>query len=171
MKKVKSFLALVGIFALSVMLVSPMVVASDTDIVSATVTIETAAISVDDGTVEYGIMALNSTSSTYDLSQTQTVTNEGNVSIDINIRGTSTTSWTLAGTNGSEQYVHKFCNATITDCSDTGNYTALTTSYATLDTGVATSTGISLDLEITTPTATADFTQQSADVTVQAVAS
>lgn len=171
MKKMKSFLTLVSIFTLSIMLVSPMVIASDTDVVSATVTIESVAVSVAPGTVSYGTMALNSSTSTNGLAQTQTVTNDGNVDVDINIRGTSTASWTLSGTNGSEQYVHKFCNATTTDCSIAGNYTALTTSNATLDTSVSSSVGIGLDLEITTPTATTDYTQQSADVTVQAVAS
>lgn len=71
-------------------------------------------------------------------------------------------------TVGSDQYVHRFCTATCG--SPPTNYTALTTSYQTLATGVAASGTQTFDLYITTPNPSTVYTQQSVDVMVQAVA-
>lgn len=160
-------LTLVIGLALSVPLLIQKVRAADTSIVSATVTVQNISVSVSDGTVAYGTLSVNTSSGTNG-TDTQTATNDGNISEDFNIKGQNTGTWTLAATTGADQYVHQFCTATCT--TPPTNYSALTTSYQTLSTGVAQSGTQTFDLYITTPTSTSAFTQQSVDVTIQAVA-
>jgi hypothetical protein len=117
-----------------------------------------------DGTVAYGLVAPGGTTSTIALSDGQLAENDGNVTEIFNIKGQDTSCpWTLAGSSGSEQYQHEYSTTT-------GSFWGtLTTSYQTMSTGVAASSDVDLDLRITVPTATACFTQQSTDVTIQAV--
>jgi hypothetical protein len=141
------------------------VFAADTASVTATVTVQNISVSVSDGSVAYGTMALNSSAGTNG-TDTQTATNDGNVTVDFNIRGYDTAAWTLAGSNGANQYVHQFC---VSSCASapTG-YTALTTNYQTLAASKTASATQTFDLYITTPTSTSTYDQQSADVLVQA---
>ncbi|MBI2414888.1 hypothetical protein HYV31_03605 [candidate division WWE3 bacterium] len=144
--------------------------AASTATVAATVTLQNISVSVSDGTIAYGTLSSSSSKSTTpaDLNDLQTATNNGNITEDFNIKGQNTAAWTLAGSAGSEQYVHKFCTASCT--TPPTNYTALTTSYQTLGTSIAASGTKTFDLQITTPSSTATYTQQSVDVIVQAVA-
>lgn len=137
--------------------------------VSATVTVQNISVSVSDGTVTYGTLAVNTSADTTSggLNDSQTATNDGNVTENFNIKGQDTASWTLQAAAGNNQYVHEFCTTT---CDTAPTWTALTTSYATLATGIGVSGTQVFDLRITTPTATADYTPQSVNVTVQAVA-
>lgn len=160
-------LALVSMFSF---LSYGLVAAADTDAVQATVTVQNISISVSDGTVAYGTLATNTTRGTHsgDLNDSQTATNDGNIQEDFNIKGQNSTNWTLAGTAGADTYVHSYC---ITSCgTPPTNYTALTTNYATLKNDVAASGNQAFDLFINTPTSTSVFTEQSVDVTVQAIA-
>lgn len=144
--------------------------AADTAVVSATVTVQNVSVTVSPGTVAYGTMALNSSKSTIpaDLNAAQTVTNNGNVSEQFNIRGQNSANWTLGLTAGSDTYVHQFCAAACT--SPPTNFTGLTTNYQTLAASIAASGTQTLHLRLTTPTTSSVFTQQSVDVTLQAVA-
>ena len=125
-------------------------------------------VSVSDGTVAYGTIGQNTTKSTCtsELNDAQTVTNDGNVTENFLIKGQNSANWTLAATAGTDQYVHKFLNGT---CSTFSGGTALTTTDQTFATGIAPSGTATLNLQITTPTATSYFTQQSVDVTITAV--
>lgn len=121
-----------------------------------------------DGTVSYGYVPLNTSKSTIDLSDTQTVSNDSTVAVDLNIKSsnaTGGTAWTLASTTASDQYMHEF------SINNGGAWTALTTpdQYQTLTTNVAVSGTQSFDLRLTTPTATTDYNQKTATVTIQAV--
>ncbi len=136
----------------------------------------TISVSISDGSVSYGIMPANTSKSTLsgELNDMQTATNDGNVIENFNIKGMDASgggcTWTLASTNGSDQYVHQFCNDTDLDCSSPPtNYTALTTTYQTLDTGIPVSGTVDIQLRLTTPNPSSCFGQQSVDVTVQAV--
>lgn len=144
--------------------------AADTAVVSATVTVQNVSVSVSPGTVAYGTMALNTSKSTIpaDLNAPQTVTNNGNISEQFNIRGQNSANWTLGLTAGADTYVHQFCSAACT--SPPTNFTGLTTNYQTLAASVASSGTQTLHLRLTTPTTSSVFTQQSVDVTIQAVA-
>lgn len=131
---------------------------------------ESIAISVSDGVITYGNISLNSSKSTIsgDLNDTQIATNNGSVTETFNIKGQNSENWTLSGTNGSEAYTHKFCVASC-GTPPTG-YTALTTNYQTLGSGIAVDGSISFDLLLTTPTSTSNYIQQTVSITVQAVA-
>jgi hypothetical protein len=138
------------------------------------VTVQNIAISVDDGAVAYGTLGQNSTQNTLSggLDDMQTATNDGNVNSDIDIKGQNSAGWTLASSAGSDEYVHYFCNDTDDDCdSPTTNYTALTTSYATLKNSVAATGTVDFQLQINTPNTSTVYTQQSVDVSVRASAS
>lgn len=124
-------------------------------------------VSVSDGAISYGTIPASSTKSTCDLSDTQIVTNNGNVAENFNIMGSTSTNWTLGATPGTDIYVHKFCTSTC--ATPPTNYTALTTSYQTMATNIAANATTSLDLYINTPNPSTVFTQQSVDVTIQAV--
>jgi hypothetical protein len=125
-------------------------------------------VSVSDGAVAYGTLPLNTSKSTCtsELNDAQIVTNNGNVTENFLIRGQNSANWTLAATPGTDQYVHKFLNGT---CSTFSGGTTLTTSDQTFATGIPPNGTAILNLQITTPTATNYFTQQSVNVTITAV--
>ncbi len=136
--------------------------------VAATVTVQSISVSVSDGTVTYGTLVVDTSedTTTSGVNDTQVATNDGNITENLNIRGDdSTTDWTLAATAGNENYVNNFC---ITDCDSSPVWTALTTSNQTLVSSVASSGTQDFDLQITTPTVTTYFTEQSITVIVQA---
>jgi len=142
--------------------------AATTADVAATVTVQNVSVSVSSGTVNYGTLATNTSAGTNG-SNTQTVTNSGNVPEDFNIRGQNSANWTLGASAGTDTYAHKFCVATCGTAPT--NYTGLTTSYAALGAGNVAGAGTqTFDLYITTPTSSTVFSQQSVNVTVQAVA-
>lgn len=157
------------LFFVSLLIVSTIfaggVRAASTASVAATVTVQNISVTVTDGTVAFGTLANNSSAGTNG-TDTQTATNNGNITEVFNIKGQNSANWTLAATAGSDQYVLKFCTATCT--TPPTSYTALTTSYQTLNASVATSGTQTFDLYITTPNPSTVYTQQSVDVTVQA---
>lgn len=133
-------------------------------------------VSVSDGNIAYGIMPANTSKSTLpgELNDMQVATNDGNVAENFNIKGQDASgggcTWTLGSTSGNDQYAHQFCNDTDYDCgTPPTNYTALTTSYQALDTGIAVSGTVDFQLRLTTPTQSSCFGQQSVDVTIQAI--
>lgn len=139
--------------------------AAQTASVTATVTVQNISVSVSDGIVSYGTLALNATTDT-NPADLQTATNDGNVTVDFNIKGADSAAWTLASTNGANQYVHSFCTAVCGTAP--ANYTPLTTNYQTLASGKAPAGTQTFDLYLLTPTTTSSYVQQSVDVTVQA---
>lgn len=140
--------------------------AAQTGVVTATVTVQNISVTVTDGTVAFGTLANNATADT-NPADTQTATNNGNITENFNIMGQNSANWTLAATAGSDQYVLKFCTASCG--TPPTNYTALTTGYQTLATGITTTGTQTFDLFINTPNPSTNYTQQSVDVTVQAV--
>lgn len=138
--------------------------------VSATVTVQNVSVSVSDGAVAYGTLSAGGTENTTSggVNDSQTATNDGNVTEDLNIRGANSTNWTLAATSGSDQYVHEFCT---TDCDSSPTWTALTTSNQTLATSVADSGTQVFDLKVTVPSPSSVDTAETLTVTVQASAS
>ncbi len=148
--------------------------AADTADVTATVTVQNVAITVSDGSISYGTLVAGGTkdTTTSGVDDSQTATNTGNVNEDFNIKGYNVStgcSWTLAATQGSDQYFHKFCNNGNCDSSPTWN--ALTTSYTTLATNKTPSATQEFDLQIGVPSSTSCTSQATVTVTVQAVAS
>jgi len=166
-KKLLSTISLFSLFSFLIVSGFP-VQAASTATVTATVTVQNISVSVSDGTVAYGTLSLNTSAGTNG-SDTQTATNNGNVTETLLIKGQNTAAWTLAATAGSDQYRHMFCTSSC--ASPTTNYTALTTSNQTLGSSIATSGTATFDLYLTSPTSSSSYTQQSVDVTVTATAS
>jgi len=159
----KKLISSISILALVGLAVAVSVQGATEGSVTATVTVENVSVSVTDGTVDYGTLPVNTSSTTVDFDDTQTATNDGNITADLNIRGVDTANWTLEASAGSEQYKHEF------SLNSGASYTALTTDNQSLATGVTASGSQAFDLRITTPTATVNFGEQSPNVTVQAV--
>lgn len=141
--------------------------AQSTADVTATVTVQNISVSVSDGTVAYGTLGTSSTedTTTNGINDSQTATNTGNVTVNLNIRGTNSAAWTLGGTQAENQYFHKFCT---TNCDSSPSWTALTTNNQNLAASVASSGSQIFDLQVGTPTITSSYDQQSVNVTVQA---
>lgn len=152
------------------LIINSIVWAANEATVTATVTVQNISLSVTDGVVTYGTIASNTSKSTCtsELNDLQIITNDGNVAENFNIQGQNSANWTLAATNGNNQYVHEFTTST---CSNWSGGTALTTSYQTAVTNVQPNATSTLNLRITTPNPSTVFTEQSVDVFLQAVAS
>jgi len=168
----KSFIANVCILGVIGVLIGTKVFAAETAQVSATVTVQNISVSVSDGSIDYGTLAPGGSEDTTNngVNDTQTATNDGNVNEDFNIKGENVTtgcSWTLSTSAGDEQYSHEICT---TDCDSSPTWTALSTSYTTLATGVTPSGTQDFDLKITVPTSTTCDQQATVTVTVQASA-
>ena len=168
-QKINTLQLVISLLSATLLISSPIFAAS-TDSVTATVTAQNISVSVSDGSVAYGTLATSSTADTAsgDLDDSQTATNDGNVTEDFNIQGQDSANWTLEATAGADQYTHKFCTS---DCDGTPTWNALTTSYQSLATSVSAAGTQIFDLQIGTPTSSTNYTEQTVSVTVQAVAS
>lgn len=168
-KKGAAIISYILTFVFLGLLIGTNVSAATTGDVAATVTVQSIALTVADGTVAYGTLAAGDSAGTNG-TDLQTVTNTGNVAEDFTIKGTNSANWTLDSTNvTSDHYIHKFCTATC--ASAPTNYTALTTSNAALGAGnVAASGTQTFDLYVTTPATSTVTTAQSVNVTVTASA-
>jgi hypothetical protein len=170
----KSFIASIAILALIGLGVGVSVEGATTADVSATVTAQLVSVSVSDGSIAYGILSLDTTKDTTatGVNDTQTATNDGNVTENLSIRSSDATSsgttWELAATRGDDAFTHEF------SINSGGAWTAFNpdnTTYSTLANTVATSAGQTFDLRIGTPTSSTDSVQHTVTVTVQATAS
>ena len=170
----KSFLGFISILFLTGMAVSSVVHSATTASVTATVTARNVSVSVSDGSISYGNVNLGGTASTTPsgIDDSQTATNNGNVSADLNIIGTDSADWTLESSTGADQYTQAFCNTDACDSSPTWSLMQ-EAAYTTLSSStLATSTGTQIfDLRINLPSSSSSYDQQSVNVTVQAVIS
>ena len=132
--------------------------------VSATVTVLSLSVSVDDGSVPYGILAAGATNDTFSIPDRQVVENDGNDAIDVNIRGGTTDSWDLTTSAGTDEFVHRFASD---DAGD--DLQALTDDQTLFTDNLAAAATRALDLEIQVPIATTETGLQTADVTLTAV--
>lgn len=111
--KRKTAIAFLSSFVAFNLFVVPSVLAATTATVTATVTAQNVAVSISDGSVAYGTLSLNASSGTNG-SDTQTVTNDGNVAEDFTIKGQDSATWTLDSVNSTQDhYIHMFCTATV----------------------------------------------------------
>ncbi len=151
---------------LSVALVTFSITAfAQTDTVTATVTATNLAISVSDGSIAFGSVALNTATSTHGTGQSQTASNDGSNAV-LNVKSsdaTNGTSWTLGTTTGSNQFTLEVSTTTGSSYSllqDTDVYLTASSSFLSLTSGP-------LDFRFTTPTVSTDFVQKSLTITVQ----
>ena len=129
--------------------------------VSATVTRGvSSSVTVSPSTVAYGIVNLGATLVT-PAPGTFTVTNGRPVPVDLLIRGTDTSGWTLSSSAGADSYVHRassdgFSFQTI----------VLTTTNQTLEMGISAATGTStVSLNMDLPTSSTVIDEQTASIT------
>ncbi len=130
--------------------------------VSATVTPGFAAVSSDTSTVAYGVLLVGATAAV-PTPTFITATNDGSVTADFLIRGADTTDWTLAGTAGSEAYVHRASPDTFTTT------IVLTDTNQSFETGIGASGTSTVSLNMDMPTSTASTAEQTAAVIIVAV--
>ena len=129
-------------------------------------------ISISDGGINYGIIPAGSSQTTISLSDSQVITNTGNVSEDFDIKGLATTTggtcthWTIleSGTPGANQYAHEW------SINNGTNWNRFTDTYEEFVSNKAVSGTTTLDLRITIPSVSDCLTAQNVDVTIQASA-
>ena len=171
----KSLIASIAILGLVGMVVGITASAATDGTVTATVTPQNISVSLSATSTNYGILALSTSdgSRTTATSSVFTVTNNGNVTENFDIRGASSTDWTLnsspatTGAVGSNQFVHRFDADSVFT---TGTAKALSTSNQTLGASIATSGTQDFVLQMNMPTASSVTAQQSTTVTVVATA-
>jgi len=150
--------------------------AGDTEPVSATVTAEFITVSVDDGSVAYGLLATSASTSTLPGAgnDSQTVSVIGsNVPVEIAISSSNAidpgegTDWNLENAIGMlDEYEHEYS----TDASTFSNFPADNNMTATIVTLSDAETEV-LDFQITAPSSTTDGNQKTITILVQATAS
>ncbi len=139
--------------------------AQDTDTVAATVTATNLAVSVNDGSIAFGSVALNTATSTVSTGQTQTVSNDGS-NATLNVKSsdaTNGTSWTLGPSQGSDIFkleVSTTTGSTYATFQATDVYLTASSTFASL-------MDQAVDFRFTTPTVSTDFVQKSLTITVQ----
>ena len=136
---------------------------------SFTTTVPVSVVLTTSGLVSYGTISANSSKSTSEISQTQTVQNDSGSTENLNIKtsnATGGTTWTLGSAPGNNIFVFEF------KATGDADYTKFSApdSYQTLATGVTASSTKNVDLRITTPTTSSDYQQKTVTITVQAVA-
>ena len=161
----KSLIASIAILGVAGLAVGTGAGADTTAEVSATVTAELITISVADGSVEYGIVPID----TLKTVQTQVVTNNSNVAVDLDVKSSNAiggTQWTLAATNAA---LDEFTHESSPDGSTWTAFNVDNTTLTSLATNVAADGGVQdLDLRIKTPLTVTDNIEKTITVTVQA---
>jgi hypothetical protein len=158
--------AIIGTFiSLTLIFFSFHAFAQDTDVVTATVSATNLAVSVSDGTIAFGSVALNTATSTANTGQTQVVTNDGsNAALNVKTSdATNGTTWTLGVNPGSDIFkleVSTTTGSTYSTFQATDVYLTASSTFASLTSG-------NLDFRFTTPTVSTDFVQKSLTITVQ----
>ncbi len=139
--------------------------ALEQDVINATVTVSIIAITFDEDTVAYGVVNVGSTDNEPSPAFF-TATNTGSVAEDFNIKGADTAAWTLVqAATGTDEYRHRAStDAFVTQDDD------LTTGFLGIATNVLASNTETIHLRLDAPAGTAVTAEQTAVVTVQAVA-
>ncbi|MBT4850155.1 hypothetical protein HON36_04880 [Candidatus Parcubacteria bacterium] len=169
----RDFFAITSLLVITGMMVGVLANAATTAAVSATVTAQNISVTVSDAGIAYGVIAVGSSASTTvsgsGLADAQTATNNGNVNQAFNIIGVDSASWELGTSPASETYTHYFCNTLA--CESAPTWTEFNEdSYTTLSSTTVPANGTQIfDLRLEAPSATAVFTEQTVDITVQAV--
>ena len=167
----KSLIASIMILGLVGMVVGTVTQADESATVAATVTAQLITISVADGSVDYGILPVDTNQDTVILNDTQVVTNNGNVNVDLEVKSSDAiggTQWNLAATNAAqEEFTHEYSSNSGTNWA---TFNVDNTTYAAIVASVVAGGTQNLDLRIKTPTSVADNALKTITVTVLATA-
>ncbi len=138
---------------------------AQTATVAATVTATNLAVSVSDGSIAFGSVALNTATTTVAHGETQTVTNDGSTAV-LNVKSgnaTGGTTWTLGTSPGSNIFK---LEVSTTSGSTYMTFQATDTYLTASSTAVSLTSG-AVDFRFTTPTVSTDFVQKSLTITLQ----
>jgi len=165
----KKVLAALTAVALMLALTAP-ALAATTGTVSATVTAQLISLSVADGDVSYGVLDADTFGDTVG-TETQTVTNNGNVAEDFGIKSSGASSagtpWNLAASTGTDEFTHDF------SVNSGANWTAFNVdnaAYTAMSSNIAKDGTDTFDLRIKTPVTSTDTLEHTITVTVLATA-
>lgn len=158
----KSLIVIITILAWVGMIAGIVALAAEEGTVAGTVTAAIISVTVDDGNVSYGSVALGATNDTTAEDEMQYATNTSNITANLNIKGTDTANWTLEAAPTGDQYRHRF--ATIGDI-----WTALTTNYQTLVLNLVADATEDFNLEVLMSADTTQEAEQNVNVWVQVV--
>jgi hypothetical protein len=167
----KKFIIIALVLALMLTAVVPLSVvwSAETGDVSCTVTAQFVSLSVSDGNVNYGSLALDTIKDTTNsgVNHPQIATNNGNLPVNLYIKSSNaiggTTPWTIGTSKGANQFTHS--------CTTNGNdWLSLSNAYISLASGIAPNGTQTFHLRIGMPTSVSDGSQKTITVTVQAVA-
>jgi hypothetical protein len=144
------------------------------DTITATVTFEQIALTVSDKSISYGTIAASGTQDTVTLTDSQTVTNSGNLNEDFDIKALATTTggtcthWSIlaSGAPGANQYGHAW---SITGGSGS-DWDRFSSTYEEFVSDKAPAGTATLDLKIFMPSSSDCAAAQNVDVTIQASA-
>src|SRR3989344_5380996 len=162
---VRASLGVMGFAVLVSLFVWQMAGAASTATVSATIRAKNLAVSVADGSIAFGSVALNTATTTAGNSDTQTVTNDGSDAV-LNVKSgnaTGGTTWTLGTSAGSDIFkleVSTTTGSTYMTLQATDTYLTASSTFASLE-------DQDIDFRFTTPTGSTDFVQKSLTITVQ----
>jgi hypothetical protein len=170
-------------------LVVPAAVFSVESTVSCTVSAYLVSLSVDDGSVDYGVLALwqNRNTALYDFAdnnegmdppQTQTITNTGTVAEEIRVKTSNavgTTNWTIGINQAEDIFLHEYC---LSASPYTGSGPVGWLPFIAADSYYLAAAGIDvppgavryLDLKISMPASVTDYGIHNITVTVEALA-
>lgn len=166
----RRILALVVALALLALVVPATVFAAETVTVSCTVSSYGVSVTVVDGDVDYGSLPLGGNTTTLDLADTQTVTNNGTVTEDFYIKSSNAirgggTDWMLV--QGSSPGLNEFSHWWSVD--NGFSFTTMHNDYSQFGWDVAVGAWKDLDLLIIMPSTTDDYLEHSITVTIMAV--
>ncbi len=147
------------------------VAAAETGVVNCTVSGQLVSVTVSDGIVNYGVLALGASKDTLasNLNDKQTATNTGTVTETFNISSSNadgaTQDWTLADFSGENQFAHQY------SVDNGGEWIPLTAGYQQLADSKTAESSTTFDLRLIMPTSTTDYGTHTITITVQAVQS
>jgi|GEM_PF-1986880 len=157
--------AIIALTSIVVLALMPQAWAATTATVAATVTPTSIAVSVSDGSIAFGSVALNTATSTAGNGETQVATNDGSSAV-LNVKSSNAsggTAWTLGTSAGSDTFkleVSTTSGSSYMTFQATDTYLTASSTFSSLRTQ-------NLDFRFTTPTASSDFVQKSVTITVQ----
>lgn len=160
-----TFAVVASVVSLAIVFGAYNALAQDTDTVTATVTATNLAVSVSDGSIAFGSVALNTATTTAGTGQTQVVSNDGSNAV-LNVKSsnaTNGTTWTLGTSPGSDIFKLEVSTTT----GSTYGTLQATDVYLTASSTFNSLSDQNVDFRFTTPTVSTDFVQKSVTITVQ----
>lgn len=155
----KNILIAACIFAFISLTVGMIGKAAEEDYITATVEIGDISVTVTPDTLDYGSLPYSSTNTAWNVLAENIDALVGAVETDLDIKGTNTANWTLAGTINTDTYAHKTGTSSGNAVEPSSYNVTLTTTYQSFFTNISSSTTVYFGSEIQVPSAGETGTQ------------